>query len=90
VRSKEKTLKIKIDNTDGSDFLALLTGSWLEAAVEITVEGARWEHAGDDFAYAVINNTPGLLDRLKAGGYEIDDGEFSPIETEVECQSSVA
>lgn len=72
-------MKIKIDNTHGSDFLALITGSWDEAKDDQTIEGSRWEHAGDDFAYAVINNTPGLIERLTAEGYDIDDGEFFPV-----------
>jgi len=81
---QEVTLKIKIENTHSIHSLALVTGSWDEAEVDQTIEGSRWENEGSNFAYAVIRNTPGLSERLSVEGYEVDDGEFSPVFSESE------
>lgn len=75
-------MKIKLDNMDGDDFQVMVVGDWLDAKEDQTIAGSRWEHAGENFAYAMISNVPGLLESLEAEGYEIDDGEFTPVEDE--------
>jgi hypothetical protein len=75
-------MKIKLEDMDGDDFQVMATASWAEASEDQTIAGSRWEHAGDDFAYAIINNVPGLVEGLEGEDYEIDDGEFTPVEDE--------
>ena len=42
-----------------------------------SIEGARWESDGSDFAYASFFNTPGLVARLESEGYKLDVSEFT-------------
>ena len=49
-----------------------------EARDDQSIEGSNWEFDGPDFAYALIMDSPDLLDRLKYNGYEVDDSEYSP------------
>jgi len=42
-----------------------------------TIAGVQWETDGSDFAFAILSNAPGLIDRLRSEGYKIDASEFT-------------
>jgi hypothetical protein len=41
-----------------------------------TIGGNPWRANGSDFAYALLGDTPGLVDELKAEGYEVDASDL--------------
>lgn len=72
--------KINLDNLDDRDGLLLITcGSQLLAAYDQSIAGSLWECPSDmDIAYAMPCDHPGLLEELKAEGYDINDDDYSP------------
>lgn len=79
-------MKIKLDNLDCDPESALIFANYpgaAEAAIDDqVVAGTRWETNGDDFAYAIVCDHPGLLAELEGEGYEVDSSEYCPPDEE--------
>lgn len=74
---------IKLDNLtdDGDGPMVLVTCSDArEAKLDQCIMGSRWESDGPDFAYAIICDRPGLIERLESEGYEVWADEYCPMD----------
>lgn len=83
---------VKLDNLDSSDEDPQVTanvsgpGAAKWAKDDQTIDGTRWESDGDDFAYAVLSDDPGLVGRLEAEGYDLNLDEYSPPDEHEEAE----
>lgn len=80
----DKRFTVKLDNLDDRDGCVMATVSGLGALTwakdDQTIGGASWEGAdGDDFAYAMPLDHPGLVEELEGEGYELDLSEYDPF-----------
>ena len=50
-------------------------GIWAED-YDGSIMGSNWEADGPDFAYAIIMDEPGLVEKLQAEGYNVDDSQY--------------
>ena len=74
-------IPIKLENVDGDPEAASVWANWEDVQNEQSVLGSMWEHDGD-LAYAYIMDEPGLVEKLRAEGYDVDDSEYYPFEPE--------
>jgi len=75
---KRNAFKIYLDNMDHDDgFVTVHTFDIEEAVYEFSIMDTMWEAPSDmDIAYAIIMDKPGLVEELKADGYEVDDSNY--------------
>lgn len=73
---------IFLDNTGGQEegFVTIHAnepgaGVWAKD-VDGSIMGSNWEADGPDFAYAIIVDEPGLVEKLEAEGYNVDDSQY--------------
>ncbi len=79
VKVEPEPMQIKLHASDSDDGFVLVTCDGGDAAREDqSIDGARWECDGADFASTSLLNRPSLVDDLKAEGYDVDDSEYSP------------
>lgn len=76
----ELRLSVKLTNT-GDGMVTCWCDDREAAMLDQTIMGARWEGTGGEpGAYAVIMDSPDLVERLEADGYAVDDSEYSAPE----------
>jgi hypothetical protein len=76
---------VYLDNLEDRDGCVMATvsgpGALKWAKEDQTIAGERWESAdGDDFAYAMPADHPGLVAELEKEGYTLNLDEYSPPE----------
>lgn len=76
---------VHLDNLEDRDGCVMATvsgpGALQWAKEDQTIAGERWESAdGDDFAYALPTDHPGLVAELEKEGYTLNLDEYSPPE----------
>lgn len=75
---------VKLDNMSSSEEDPQVTASvsgpgaakW--AKDDQDIDGSRWESTDPDFAYAVLSDYHGLVDKLQSEGYDLDLDEYFP------------
>lgn len=70
-----------LDNTGGQEdgFVTVHVnepgaGEWADD--DGSINGSNWEADSSDFAHAVIGDEPGLVSKLEAEGYNVDDSDY--------------
>jgi hypothetical protein len=73
-----------LDNLDREDntVLVLISGEGARdfAYRDQNIKGCSWAIDGDDFAYAIIEDSPTLIQDLEAEGYELNTDEYCPLD----------
>lgn len=75
-------MRITISNTEDEDMPSVLViaDDAQDARNDQTIRGSNWEFDGD-FAYAIISDEPDLIAKLEADGYNVEAGEYYPMDT---------
>jgi hypothetical protein len=81
---------VKVENSDSDESMVLLTvkghGSRIFAKEKHqSILGSRWESDDKDFAYAIVSDSPTLIQDLQeelGDGVKIDDSEYCPPDEE--------
>ena len=74
---RRRAFKIYLDNrSEQEDFVTIHTYDAAAAEDDQSIGGSSWELDGDDFAYAIISDKPGLVAELEADGYEVDETDY--------------
>jgi len=77
---------IYLDNMDHEDGMVTVhiadprAGEFAEN--DQSIQGSNWESDGPDFAYAIIMDSPTLVEDLKKDGYNVNDDEYYPMTAE--------
>jgi hypothetical protein len=73
---------VVLEDSDSDEDMVVATVSGPGAAEyargEQSIGGNRWETDGPDFAYAVLDNHPDLIDELQREGYLLDVDMYTP------------
>lgn len=79
-------LSIMVENSDDDSdgpMVIITTHDTKGAEWDQTIMGDTWEIDGvDEFAYAIVPDQPGLVEKLRADGYEVDDSNYYPFDPE--------
>lgn len=73
-------MKISLDNEDRDDGTVFVTAASAKAARrDQSIDGNYW-NIDEDFAYAILEDRPGLADELREEGYIVDGATYDPLE----------
>lgn len=63
---------IHLDNEGEEGWVLVWADDPDEAELDKTILGSRWEFSDKDFAHTSLMDDPGLIEALKAEGYELE------------------